>query len=90
MWVPKPPIVLGKDMADKLGVTVGDEVLVVRPQGELTPVGTCALTIDFTPVKPLGSQTSAVLNEVVKLTTNTLNVPKKLEKVDVTGKETSQ
>jgi sugar lactone lactonase YvrE len=56
----------------------------------LAAAGTCALTIDFTPVKPLGSQTSAVLNEVVKLTTNTLNVPKKLEKVDVTGKETSQ
>ncbi|MGA2746282.1 MAG: FtsX-like permease family protein [Candidatus Sulfotelmatobacter sp.] len=34
-----PPIVLGKDMADNLGVTVGDPVLVVSPQGELTPFG---------------------------------------------------
>ena len=35
-----PPIVLGKDMADSLGATVGSVVLVVSPQGELTPFGT--------------------------------------------------
>jgi lipoprotein-releasing system permease protein len=35
-----PPIVLGKDMADNLGATVGSVVLVVSPQGELTPFGT--------------------------------------------------
>ena len=35
-----PPIVLGKDMADGLGATVGSVVLVVSPQGELTPFGT--------------------------------------------------
>ena len=35
-----PPIVLGKDMADNLGATVGAVVLVVSPQGELTPFGT--------------------------------------------------
>jgi lipoprotein-releasing system permease protein len=35
-----PPIVLGKDMADSLGATVGSVVMVVSPQGELTPFGT--------------------------------------------------
>jgi lipoprotein-releasing system permease protein len=35
-----PPIVLGQDMADSLGATVGSVVLVVSPQGELTPFGT--------------------------------------------------
>ena len=35
-----PPVVLGKDMADNLGATVGSVVLVVSPQGELTPFGT--------------------------------------------------
>ena len=35
-----PPIVLGKDMADNLGAAVGSVVLVVSPQGELTPFGT--------------------------------------------------
>jgi len=34
-----PPIILGKDMADNLGATVGSVVLVVSPQGELTPFG---------------------------------------------------
>jgi lipoprotein-releasing system permease protein len=34
-----PPIVLGQDMADNLGATVGSVVLVVSPQGELTPFG---------------------------------------------------
>jgi lipoprotein-releasing system permease protein len=34
-----PPIVLGKDMAESLGATVGSEVLVTSPQGELTPFG---------------------------------------------------
>jgi lipoprotein-releasing system permease protein len=34
-----PPIVLGKDMADNLGANVGSVVLVVSPQGELTPFG---------------------------------------------------
>lgn len=35
-----PPIVLGKEMADGLGATVGSEVVVTSPQGELTPFGT--------------------------------------------------
>ena len=34
-----PPMVLGKDMADNLGATVGSVVLVTSPQGELTPFG---------------------------------------------------
>jgi len=34
-----PPILLGKDLADELGVTVGSVVLVTSPQGELTPFG---------------------------------------------------
>jgi lipoprotein-releasing system permease protein len=34
-----PPIILGKDMADNLGTTVGSVVLVTSPQGELTPFG---------------------------------------------------
>jgi lipoprotein-releasing system permease protein len=34
-----PPIILGKDMADSLGATVGSVVLVTSPQGELTPFG---------------------------------------------------
>src|ERR1700691_3025987 len=34
-----PPIILGKDMADNLGATVGSVVMVVSPQGELTPFG---------------------------------------------------
>src|ERR1700723_1739496 len=34
-----PPIVLGKDMAESLGASVGSVVLVTSPQGELTPFG---------------------------------------------------
>ncbi len=34
-----PPIVLGKDLAQALGATVGSVVLVTSPQGELTPFG---------------------------------------------------
>src|ERR1700688_274871 len=37
--VAMPPIILGKDMADNLGATVGSVVLVTSPQGELTPFG---------------------------------------------------
>jgi len=37
--VPVPPIVIGKDMADSLGVQVGDTVQVISPQGEMTPFG---------------------------------------------------
>jgi lipoprotein-releasing system permease protein len=34
-----PPIILGKDMAESLGATLGSVVLVTSPQGELTPFG---------------------------------------------------
>jgi lipoprotein-releasing system permease protein len=34
-----PPIVIGKDLAETLGVKVGDGVLVTSPQGALTPFG---------------------------------------------------
>jgi lipoprotein-releasing system permease protein len=34
-----PPIVLGADLADDLGATVGSVVMVTSPQGELTPYG---------------------------------------------------
>ena len=34
-----PPIILGKDMADELGGSVGSVVLATSPQGELTPFG---------------------------------------------------
>jgi lipoprotein-releasing system permease protein len=34
-----PPIVLGYDLADTIGATVGDTVMVTSPQGELTPYG---------------------------------------------------
>src|SRR5205085_7608074 len=33
------PIILGKDMAEQIGATVGSVVLVTSPQGELTPFG---------------------------------------------------
>lgn len=34
-----PPIVLGKDLAETIGATVGSIILVTSPQGELTPFG---------------------------------------------------
>ena len=34
-----PPVVLGNELADTLGVTVGDEVMTTSPQGEMTPLG---------------------------------------------------
>lgn len=34
-----PPLVLGSDLADQIGATVGSTVLVTSPQGELTPFG---------------------------------------------------
>jgi len=42
-----PPIILGKDMADELGTTVGSVVLVTSPQGELTPFGMVPKYIRF-------------------------------------------
>lgn len=34
-----PPIILGKEMAEQIGASVGSVVLVTSPQGELTPFG---------------------------------------------------
>jgi lipoprotein-releasing system permease protein len=34
-----PPIVLGKDLAESVGAGVGDSVMVISPQGEMTPFG---------------------------------------------------
>jgi lipoprotein-releasing system permease protein len=36
---PYPSLVLGGDIADTIGIQVGDTVLVTSPQGELTPLG---------------------------------------------------
>lgn len=33
------PIVLGKDLADSIGVMPGDSIMLVSPQGELSPLG---------------------------------------------------
>ena len=41
------PIVLGKDMAEQIGATVGSVVLVTSPQGELTPFGMVPKYIRF-------------------------------------------
>jgi sugar lactone lactonase YvrE len=54
----------------------------------LKAANTCSLTIDFSPVKWLGSKNSQVLKEAVKLTTDTPNLPNTLEQVTVTGTET--
>ena len=42
-----PPIILGRDMAEQIGVTVGSVVLVTSPQGELTPFGMVPKYIRF-------------------------------------------
>ncbi len=42
-----PPIILGKDLADGIGATVGSVVLVTSPQGELTPFGMVPKYIRF-------------------------------------------
>src|SRR5208282_4369726 len=42
-----PPIILGKDMAEEIGATVGSVVLVTSPQGELTPFGMVPKYIRF-------------------------------------------
>lgn len=53
----------------------------------LAAASTCALIIDFSPVTTFRSGSSRLLTEAVKLTTNDLNVPKKVQQVVVTGKE---
>ena len=34
-----PPVVLGKDLAETIGAAVGSTIMVVSPQGELSPIG---------------------------------------------------
>jgi lipoprotein-releasing system permease protein len=34
-----PPIVLGKDLAETIGATVGSTIMIISPQGELSPIG---------------------------------------------------
>jgi lipoprotein-releasing system permease protein len=34
-----PPIVLGSDLAETIGASTGDSVMLISPQGELTPMG---------------------------------------------------
>src|SRR3954467_12954834 len=34
-----PPIVLGKDLAETIGATVGSTIMIISPQGELSPLG---------------------------------------------------
>jgi lipoprotein-releasing system permease protein len=42
-----PPIVLGKDLAETVGAAVGDSVMVISPQGEMTPVGVFPKVLRF-------------------------------------------
>jgi lipoprotein-releasing system permease protein len=44
---PRPPIVLGRDLADNIGATIGSVVNVVSPQGELTPSGMVPKLVRF-------------------------------------------
>jgi lipoprotein-releasing system permease protein len=42
-----PPIVLGKDLAETVGATVGDSVMLISPQGEMTPMGVIPKYVRF-------------------------------------------
>jgi len=42
-----PPIVLGKDLADTVGAAIGDSVMVISPQGEMTPIGVFPKVVRF-------------------------------------------
>jgi len=42
-----PPIVLGQDLAETDGATVGDRVTLVSPQGEMTPFGMVPKVVTF-------------------------------------------
>ena len=42
-----PPIVIGKDLAETIGASVGDTVWVTSPQGELTPLGVMPRTTRY-------------------------------------------
>jgi lipoprotein-releasing system permease protein len=42
-----PPIVLGQDLAETVGASVGDSVMLVSPQGEMTPIGMFPKVVRF-------------------------------------------
>jgi lipoprotein-releasing system permease protein len=42
-----PPIILGKELAESIGANVGDSVMLVSPQGDLTPVGLIPKYVHF-------------------------------------------
>jgi lipoprotein-releasing system permease protein len=43
----KPPIVLGKDLAETVGASIGDSVTLISPQGEVTPFGVIPKYVSF-------------------------------------------
>jgi lipoprotein-releasing system permease protein len=45
--VQMPPIVLGQDLAENVGASVGDSVMLISPQGEMTPVGMYPKVVRF-------------------------------------------
>jgi lipoprotein-releasing system permease protein len=42
-----PPIVLGQDLAETVGAGTGDSVVLISPQGEMTPVGMMPKVVRF-------------------------------------------
>ncbi|MFP5235365.1 MAG: FtsX-like permease family protein [Acidobacteriota bacterium] len=42
-----PPVVLGQDLAETIGATIGDRVTLISPQGPLTPYGVMPQWISF-------------------------------------------
>ncbi|WP_348260629.1 ABC transporter permease [Telmatobacter sp. DSM 110680] len=41
------PLILGKDLADSIGATIGDSVTLISPQGDLTPLGVVPNIVHF-------------------------------------------
>ena len=41
------PLILGKDLADSVGATVGDSIILISPQGPLTPFGPMPQQVRF-------------------------------------------
>ena len=41
------PLILGKDLADSIGATIGDSVTLISPQGDLTPLGVVPNVVHF-------------------------------------------
>jgi len=44
---PDRPLILGKDLADSIGATIGDSVTLISPQGDLTPLGVVPNVVHF-------------------------------------------